>query len=140
MSIRHLALGLVLLGALAHPAAAQKIRRDKNVITAEEIAKASGSTAFEVIRQLRPSWFVTRGVAGTQRQEPAGSATSSDVGGMTVPGIAVYVDGVKAGGTDELNSISVDRIKELHFYSANDATTKFGTGHPNGAIEVLTKR
>lgn len=135
MNVRHLALGLLLAGVFAHPVEAQKVRRDKNLITTEEIAKASGSTAYEVIRQLRPAWFTTRGMAGTQRQEPAG-----EVGGMVVAGVVVYIDGVKAGGTDELNNIGVERIREMRFLSANDATTKFGSGHPNGAIEVTTKR
>jgi hypothetical protein len=119
-------LGLAMLSA--HPAYAQqkKIRRQRNLITAEEIATRPGlSTAYDIIRNLRPAWLNTRGITSTE--DP------------TAGGIQVYVDEVKMGGLSELQSISVDRIQELRFLSASDATMKYGTGNTTGAIEVTTK-
>jgi hypothetical protein len=130
------ALGLATLTAL--PAQAQqqkpKIRRQRNVITAEEIAtRPADGNAYDLIRSLRPTWFTTRGVA-------SGNLSGDGMGGITDnAGIAVYVDGVKMGGTDELRTIEADRIQEMRYLSASDATTKYGTGHTAGAIEVTTR-
>lgn len=113
----------------ARPARAQqhqRVRRQRDVITAEEIATRPGlGTAYEVVRNLRPAWLTYHGLA-----------TSGGASG----GLTVYRDGVRIGGTDELRNISADEIRELRFLSANDATTKYGTGNANGAIEVTMKR
>jgi hypothetical protein len=36
--------------------------------------------------------------------------------------------------------VSTDRVKEVRFLNARDATTRYGTGHPIGAIEITTRR
>jgi hypothetical protein len=129
-------LGLAILSA--QPALAQekphKIRHQRNLITAEEIATRPGEgNAYDLIRSLRPAWFNTRGVA-------SGNLSGNGIGGVTDnAGIAVYLDGVKMGGLDQLRSIEADRIQEMRLLSASDATMKYGTGHPAGAIEVSTK-
>jgi hypothetical protein len=109
-------LGLAMLSA--HPAQAQqrKIRRRRDVITAEEIAtRPDVTTAYDAIRNLRPAWRARTGM------------------------LMVYRDGVLIGGTETLQDIAVDQIKELRLLSGPDATTKYGTGNANGAIEVITK-
>jgi outer membrane receptor protein involved in Fe transport len=130
-------LGLALL--TIHPLQAQqqqkqKIRRQRNVITAEEIATRPGEgNALDLIRSLRPAWLTSRGVA-------SGNISGDGMGGVTDnAGMAVYVDGVKMGGVDQLGTIEADRIQELRFLSASDATQKYGTGNTAGAIEVTTK-
>jgi hypothetical protein len=52
----------------------------------------------------------------------------------------VYIDGVRGASLDDLREVQADRVKECRFLNANDATTKYGTGHPAGAIEIITKR
>lgn len=115
-------------GGAAAPAAAAGAtsRRQGNVITSEEIAKSSGSTALDVVRQLRSHWLITRGVAG-----------ANDPG---AGGIMVYVDGVRRGGLESLEQIGIEQVGQIRFLDANNATTRYGTGHPNGAIEITTKR
>lgn len=98
---------------------AQQRRRRSNVITAEELTRGSGRDTYDVIRALRPSWFVGRGTNYV---------------------IAVYVDGVRVNSVDDVRSIAVEQIKEVRFLSANDATTRYGTGNAAGAIEITTKR
>lgn len=115
------ALLVVHLAAGASPAEAQKGRRS-NLITAEEIAKSSANNAYDAVRTLRPAWFVPRGAS-------AGQAA-----------IMVYIDGTREESLEALRSVEADRIKECRFLDANDATTKYGTGHTAGAIEVTTKR
>ncbi|MBI2402053.1 MAG: TonB-dependent receptor plug domain-containing protein [Gemmatimonadetes bacterium] len=100
-------------------------RRNRNVITAEEIAKSSAGDAYDLIRGLRPAWFVTRGVV----------SADPDAGG-----IVIYVDGIRQGYLSDLRSIPVERIQECRFLDARDATTRYGTGHPSGVIEITTRR
>jgi hypothetical protein len=130
-------LGLALL--TVHPLQAQqqqqkKIRHQRNLISAEEIATRPGEgNALDLIRALRPAWLTSRGVASA-------NVSGDGMGGVSDnAGIAVYVDGVKMGGVDALGSIESDRIQEMRFLSASDATMKYGTGNPAGAIEITTK-
>jgi hypothetical protein len=135
MRVRHAIGALLALQLLAgvSSAEAQKGRRS-NVITAEEIAKSSASNAYDLIKTLRPQWFRARGIS-TGMPDPSGGGVS-DPGG----GIIVYVDGSRVGGVDELENYGAERIEEMRFLNSSDATTKYGTGHTQGAIEVTTKR
>jgi len=94
-------------------------RRNSNLISAEEIAGASGGSAYELVRQLRPSWTVTRG-------------------GNTEP--IAYVDGIRFGSLEDLRNVAVEQVREIRYLDSREATTRFGTGHTAGAIEVTTRR
>jgi TonB-dependent Receptor Plug Domain len=124
-----LILGVGLVTLMASPALAQKAGKkhsgNRNVLTAEEIASRPGATtAYDLVVSLRPNWLITRGVH-------SGEANGND--------IVVYVDGVAWGGPDQLDRVRVDQIQEMRFLSAGDATMKYGTGNPAGAIEITTK-
>ena len=54
--------------------------------------------------------------------------------------IVVYQDGVKTGGPNSLEFVPTISVREIRYISAADATIRFGTGHPMGAILVTTKR
>lgn len=95
-------------------------RRD--VISLEEIQAANVSTAEELVRRLRPEFLRGRGqssVADPEANQPV-----------------VYVDGVRAGGTDALRNIAASDVREIRYIGAADATTRYGTGHIGGVIEV----
>jgi len=95
------------------------------VITAEEIAQHDGlRTAYDVVRRLRPQFLRRRGVASL-------SAASEE--------IVVYLDGIRTGGVEVLRNIDVATVREIRHINARDATTKYGTGHSQGVIEVLTR-
>jgi len=126
----HHAVGALLLLQLAagvSAAEAQKGRKS-DVITAEEIAKSGVNNAYDAVKSLRPAWLRTRGAISTQPDSPGSG------------GIQVYLDGVHLGGIDELDNVVAERVQEMRYLSANDATTKYGTGHTQGAIEITTKR
>jgi len=125
MKLRRAAALFVLCVVAGASAAEAQGRRSRNVITEDEIAKSSAADAYDLIRQLRPAWFSSRGVVS---------------GDVYAGGIVLYLDGIKQNSLEELRSVAIERIKEARFYSASDATTKFGTGHPSGAIEITTKR
>ena len=97
---------------------------DRNVITEETLAEYSGQNAYEVSQRLRPAWLRARGM---------GMDSSTE-------GVMVYVDGAPLSGTDELRTWDVNQVQEIRYLDARDATTRFGTGHSNGAILVTTKR
>ncbi len=126
MKLRHAVAALFVLQLVIGVSVAEaQGRRSRNLITAEEIAKASAADAYDLIRELRPAWFSSRGVVS---------------GDAYAGGIVIYLDGIKQNSVDDLKAIAVERIKEARFYSASDATTRFGTGHPSGAIEITSKR
>lgn len=90
----------------------------RNRISRAEIMERgdNASTAMEVIRRLRPAWLLARG-----------------------PDPVVYVDNVRRpGGVDALFSVPVGQIRLLEFIGAADATTRWGTGHTGGVIQVVT--
>jgi len=52
--------------------------------------------------------------------------------------VQVYVDNVRAGGTDFLTARPLDGIVEIRYHNGRDATTKWGTGVGGGVIELIT--
>lgn len=75
--------------------------------------------AYQAIQRLRPRWLQTRGTTNPM----------------------LYVDGVQRGtNLGELRSIRVADVQQMQYLSANDASTRFGTGHGGGAILLTTRR
>ncbi len=101
-------------------------RGSMNVIIMAEIANSGATDALQAVKLLRPAML--RGRNGSLGENPNG------------PDIVVYVDGMRAGGQNALASVSAITIREIRLLNAADATTRFGTGHPLGAILVSTKQ
>ena len=94
-------------------------RRDPELITAEELAQYPSLTCLEVVERVRPRWLQRRG----SEQNPV-----------------VYQDGNRIGfAQDVLSSIPASDVESLKYLDSTDATTRFGTGHGSGAIEVTTR-
>jgi hypothetical protein len=107
-------------------------RRDKNVITAEEIERAQPNvrTAYDAVRMLRPRWLqwheLTR-IPGRAGEVQQGSEPH------------VYLNSHDQGGVDYLRTLAADAVLELHWFDVNEAGGRFGpTDVP--AIEVTLKR
>ncbi len=97
----------------------------RSVITAKEIAGTSGlSTAYDVVRSLRPEWLHRRQSHYGQTQEQS-----------TIP---VYLGNQLLGGLDQLDQISAQNIRAMYRYDAGQATLLWGPGNPEGAIQVIT--
>ncbi len=126
MKARYVLGALFLLQLVAWSSAPAQGRRRSDVITQEEIEKSNANNAYDLLRQLRPAWFRSRGVMSTRDVEAGG--------------LVFYVDGVRLSSVEDLEAISVDRVKEARYLKAIDATTKYGTDHPSGAVEITTKR
>ena len=83
-------------------------------------------TAMAIIRRLRPSWLRARG----QKSLVDASARYP----------VVYIDEIRHGGLGTLHTIPAGEILSMEYFSMSDATTRWGTGHPSGVINVVTGR
>jgi len=117
-------IAIVAAGCASASSSEDQPRRNRNLITAEEIAALPTFTAFQIIRRLRPGWLRQRGPAGTRSSGYA----------------AVFQDGMEMGGHDALRNITAESIELIRFINATDATTRYGTGYAGGIIEVITRR
>ena len=122
-----MAVSLIMLAqACVSSGGADGVRRDPELIVAEELANYSTMMLADAIRQLRPRWMNVRG------------APSVEFGGdRSVP---VVLDGGAPQGWGILESLRPDQVESVRFHSAADATMRWGTGFPNGLIEVSTMR
>ena len=103
-----------------------RLRKDPNVISAEELASRSTLTARQVIEQLRPQFLRVRGTT------TLGNAQTADV-------IWVYFDGTRMGSLEVLNNIGAHEIREIRYLNPSEATNRYGTGHVQGAILITRK-
>lgn len=114
------------LGGCATSGAQSSDGGDRNLIASEELRELEGEglEAWEAIRRLRSRWLRSRGNSSFT----SGPATAR-----------VFVDGVEHGELNVLRSLSVTDVEEMQYLSAQDATTRFGTGYTGGAILVETR-
>lgn len=93
-----------------------------DVITSEELRSAEGvSNLYQAVQRLRPRFL--RGRIGSR------SFRGTD-------GVVVYFEGVRLGGVQELRRIAIDSVAEVRYLGAQDATTKYGTNHGAGVLEI----
>jgi hypothetical protein len=99
----------------------------RNIITFEEIkaAKTPGSSAWDLIAQVRPTFLRTRGTKSLRD--------------LTQVRAVVYLDGIRYGNLESLRSLNAEDIREIEFMDSGDATTRFGTDHLGGAILIRTR-
>lgn len=112
----------------ASPPNAARERALPDLIVREEIVRrgTTTQTAFALVRRLRPSWLLARGQTSFTIPESAYAV--------------VYVDGVRRGGLAVLYQIAPNQIERMEFLGTADATTRWGTGHQAGAINVVMRR
>jgi hypothetical protein len=115
--------------ASSTPGSATAPTRQMNHISKEEIAASSAQflNAYDLVVNLRPSMMRNRG-AGTS----TGQFVSTDV--------VAYFGEMKLGAVTALTSVSRAQILEIWYWGPSDATQKWGTNHPSGAIQVMPIR
>ena len=99
--------------------------QDRNLITADEIAKSNATNAYEAVERLRPAFLRTRGSQSIQNPVP--------------PTPMIYVDGMRYGPLQTLASVPAIGIVSIQYLNAVEATQRFGFGNEGGAIMVTTK-
>src|SRR5829696_127039 len=94
-------------------------RSSSNVLSRQDFAESPYQNAYEVVEKLRPAFLRAR-------------ATSSGPGFTP----AVYVDGLRKGGIEQLRVIPTREVSEIRYLSVQDATTRYGMNVPAGVIDV----
>jgi hypothetical protein len=110
------------------------------LITADEIARVSVVNGYEAVQKLRPALLSQRQIASLQGQGGMGKGAPPIKGTDVAAGqVVVYMDGTRLGDVEQLRGITAASIATLRYYSASEAQTKWGSNHPAGAIEVISK-
>lgn len=108
--------------------AVENQQRSPNEILRSEIDSRGNTdhTAMALVRRLRPAWLLARG-----------QKSFTDESAMFP---VVYIDEIRHGWMDTLHQIPSSEVMSMQFFSPADATTRWGTGHPSGVINVVTGR
>lgn len=119
------AVALLTLAACASPGVqGSTSKRDRNVITRDEIARSPEHSAYNVIRTLRPGMLNQRGNTSIANLDP---------------GIVVFLDGQRYGDVSSLDAMEAATIEEIRYLSAGEAQARFGTGYPQGVILITSR-
>ena len=130
LSLGVLFVSLLLLPACASSGGTGAGSRNADVITADEIRSTSHATAYEVIGALRPQWLRTRAANSIMNTRNAGGGASNEV--------VVYLDNMRMGNAESLQSVRADVVQQAEMVNAMTATQRWGTGHAAGAILITT--
>lgn len=99
--------------------------KNRNLITADEIATVNVSDAYQLIQQLRPNFLRTQGGVSPHNDTP--------------PVPLVYVDGVNTGDVTNLRNVPATGIVSVEYLNGIMATQRFGTIAGGGAILITTR-
>ncbi len=134
---RFLLAGLLLVltvFALPHDLEAQaKKRGDRNRITTDDMAEASGTmnTAFDVIRTMRPQWLSpSRGRTSNSNMDGGVSGGATEV--------VIYIDDNRQPSIEVLQTVKASSVVEMRYLEQNRAIQMRGPGHEKGVIEITT--
>ena len=113
----------------AAEASKRPLRGSLNHIPNGEIEAAGVDliNAYDLVSRLRPSML-------RMRNQTAGDASGS------IMGPVAYIDDIRLGDPELLSTVMRATVREIRYISATDATTRWGTGHSNGVVQVFTKR
>ena len=117
---------LVAVGACASSksSGSQSVHRTGNALDANDIASTAASNVYDAIQRLRPQWLTST------RIRRGGSGDD----------LIVYLDSNRYGTMNSLRSLSIGGVQEVRYFSASEATNRYGTGHTGGAILVLMSK
>lgn len=99
---------------------------DPMIITEEQIAQVHATNAYEAVSSLHGDFLVSRGRNSTDPNMPP------------IP-VHVYLDDAFYGDVNTLRQIPATDIAAIRLYQSYEAQYKFGSGHPGGVIQVITK-
>ena len=112
------------------------VRGSANLISEQEIAQGAYQTALEIVQSLRPQMMRNRATTTSASR----STTGYTDGAAATAGVVVYMDDTRLGEVATLSSIPAQGVREIRYIGASDATTRWGTGHSSGVIQVVMKK
>lgn len=98
-------------------------------ITEREIRASSARYLSQLVREIRPQWFRSRG-RDVIRPNPDP---------VEAPGVRVYLNGGLLGGLDTLDQVSIDAVTRIEFFESGAAVLRWGAGNEDGAILLTTR-
>ena len=113
--------------ACASPRLSPSRGPDPQLITEEEVVASLATTAYELIRSLRPAFLSYRGETSFDKR-------------TSRPYPNVYVDDQVFGTISILQSIPASDVSTIRLYRSSEAVTKFGTGNAGGVIAIVTRK
>ncbi len=122
-----LLVGFGALSACSVPRVSSGRNHDSQLITEEEVIASAGTTAYEVIHNLRPNFLSYRGETSFDKRSSR-------------PYPNVYVDDQPFGTVAILQSIPSSDVSTIRLYRSWEATTKYGSGNAGGVIAISTRR
>jgi hypothetical protein len=120
---RLLGIALVVLAGCATLGDPAERAGDRSQIVREEVERTTHRNAYDLIEAERPHWLRPRGRTSFQHETE----------------VVIYLDGIRAGGPDFLKQVSLITVESLRYYDAREAQFRFGTGHTQGAINVISR-
>ena len=127
-------------GTRAEPAASPQeqtsVRRDRNVISREELADPanSGRNVLEVVRSLRPQFLTVRGTHTLQDTATARRGVVDQDAGK----VHASIDGSKIISVEELAGLTASSVVEIRFLTPSQAMQRFGGAAREGPV-ILVK-
>jgi hypothetical protein len=111
-------------------------RRDRNVITRDELADPamSGRNVLEVVRLLRPQFLTVRGTHTVQDTATARRGVVDQEAGK----VHASIDGAKIVAVDELAGLNASTVVEIRFLTPSQAMQRFGGAARQGPV-ILVK-
>lgn len=100
-------------------------QRNRDILTAEELAPLVQFSAWDAIQRLRPMWMRPGGIRNSAN--PAGHYPY------------VFVDGSPYGEMESLRGFRMDNVLEMRFVNATDSTIRYGGQYQGGVILVTTR-
>lgn len=120
----------------ASPQQSTSSRRDRNVISREELADpaVSGRNVLEVVRSLRPQYLTVRGTHTLQDTSTARKGMVDPEAGR----VHASIDGTKIVSIEELAGITASSVVEIRFLTPSQAMQRFGGAAREGPV-ILVK-
>jgi hypothetical protein len=122
------------------PGDAEAQRRDRDLITREELVQSSQKSTdlYQAVRSLRSHFL--QGPRGPRSINADPARTGAGSVGAARPGEApkavLYVNGSRSGDVDMLRNIQTINVEEVRYLNPNAAAMQYGPGHDGGAILV----
>ena len=107
---------------------ARPSRSNSNTLATEDFQGMESLNLADAIQRLRPNWLRRNESREQGRLPGAGRADP----------LAIWVDENRVGGVEVLNSLAVQGVSGVRYYTGPEAEARFGNGNASGAIHVVT--
>lgn len=115
---------LVLIG-IAMPAEAQRGKRPRDRILAEELSEYGNAFLTEVVERARPHFFLPE-------------QSTMNMGVQTRWRVLVYMGQQLLGDSSILRHYQASEVKEIRYYKPNESSTRFGAD--NASVILLSPK